>query len=165
MRFRVKLADEAVEIGPPAAAKSYLNTEVVLAAAKQAGADAVHPGYGFLAENAGFADAVEAAGMIFVGPSGDTIRMMGDKAAARDAAQKAGVPTLPGSDGVIADPAAGLAVARDIGFPVMIKAAAGGGGRGIRIAEDPETFEAAGGRRRPAKHLPPLAMAASIWKR
>ena len=138
----VKLADEAVEIGPPAAAKSYLNTEAVLTAAKQVGADAVHPGYGFLAENAGFADAVEAAGMIFVGPSGDTIRMMGDKAAARDAAQKAGVPTVPGSDGVIADPAAGLAVARDIGFPVMIKAAAGGGGRGIRIAEDPETFEA-----------------------
>ncbi len=138
----VRLADASIEIGPPAASKSYLSTEAVLRAAGDSGADAVHPGYGFLAENAAFADAVEAAGMVFVGPSGDTIRTMGDKAAARAAAERAGVPTVPGSDGVIADPAAGRAIAEAIGFPVMIKAAAGGGGRGIRIADAPQTFEA-----------------------
>jgi len=138
----VRLADEAVEIGPPAASKSYLSSETMLRAALERGADAVHPGYGFLAENAAFADAVEEAGLIFVGPSGDTIRTMGDKAAARAAAQRAGVPTVPGSDGVIDDLAAARETAEAIGFPVMIKAAAGGGGRGIRIAEDPAAFEA-----------------------
>ena len=137
----VRLADEAVEIGPPAAKKSYLSVEAVLDAAKECGADAVHPGYGFLAENAEFADAVAEAGMVFVGPTGDTIRMMGDKAAAREAAQKAGVPTVPGSDGVIGDLAAARQLAESIGFPVMIKASAGGGGRGIRVAESPEQFE------------------------
>lgn len=137
----VQLADEAVEIGPPAAKKSYLNVEAVLNAAMAAGADAVHPGYGFLAENADFADAVEAVGMVFVGPTGDTIRTMGDKAAARAAAHTAGVPTVPGSDGVISDLNAARETAEAIGFPVMIKASAGGGGRGIRIAEDAEAFE------------------------
>ena len=133
-------ADEVKVIGPPAAAKSYLDTDAILTAAKESGADAIHPGYGFLSENADFADAVEAAGMIFVGPSGDTIRLMGDKAAAREQARKVGVPTVPGSDGVIADMDAALELAEAVGFPVMIKAAAGGGGRGIRIAEDAETF-------------------------
>ncbi|MEX3011364.1 acetyl-CoA carboxylase biotin carboxylase subunit [Hoeflea sp. TYP-13] len=130
----VEIADEAVEIGPPAAAKSYLNVEAILDAARKTRADAIHPGYGFLAENADFADAVEAAGMAFVGPRGDTIRRMGDKAAARQAAQEAGVPTVPGSDGLLADAGDARQLADKIGYPVMIKATAGGGGRGIRIA-------------------------------
>jgi acetyl-CoA carboxylase, biotin carboxylase subunit len=137
----VKMADEAVSIGPPHAAKSYLNIEAILDAARKTGADAVHPGYGFLAENAGFADAVVAAGLIFVGPSGDAIRTMGDKVAARAAAEAAGVPVVPGSDGRIDDPEQARIVARAIGFPVMIKAAAGGGGRGIRIAQDEAEFD------------------------
>lgn len=137
----VQLADSAVEIGPPQAAKSYLNIAAIVDAAKAAGADAVHPGYGFLAESSHFADAVEAAGMIFVGPRGDTIRMMGDKVEARTAAANAGVPTVPGSDGRIDDVADAKRLASDIGYPVMIKAAAGGGGRGIRIAHDPDEFE------------------------
>lgn len=137
----VKMADEAVNIGPPHAAKSYLNIESILKAARDTCADAVHPGYGFLAENAGFADAVKAAGLIFVGPSGDAIRVMGDKVAARIAAEAAGVPVVPGSDGRIDDPQHAKAVALAIGFPVMIKAAAGGGGRGIRIAHDMTEFE------------------------
>ncbi|HKY93936.1 MAG TPA: acetyl-CoA carboxylase biotin carboxylase subunit [Kiloniellales bacterium] len=131
----VALADEAVAIGPPQAAKSYLNVEAVVAAAKASGADAVHPGYGFLAENARFAEAVEAAGLIFVGPVGDTIRLLGDKVSAREAAAKAGVPVVPGSEGRIGDLAEAGRLAREIGFPVLIKAAAGGGGRGIRIVE------------------------------
>ncbi len=136
----VQLADSAVEIGPPAAAKSYLNIEAVLAAARESGADAVHPGYGFLAENPGFADAVEAAGLIYVGPKGATIRLLGDKIAAREAASKAGVPTVPGSPDRIDDPAAALDLAARIGFPVLIKATAGGGGRGIRVAKDRTEF-------------------------
>jgi len=137
----VRMADQAVNIGPPHAAKSYLNIPAILDAAKQTGADAVHPGYGFLAENAGFADAVEAAGLIFVGPKGDSIRVMGDKVAARAAAEAAGVPVVPGSDGRVDDPESARLVAQAIGFPVMIKAAAGGGGRGIRIAHDMSEFE------------------------
>jgi acetyl-CoA carboxylase biotin carboxylase subunit len=131
----VKLADEAIEIGPPQAAKSYLNIDAILAAADKAGADAVHPGYGFLAENAAFADRVEAAGHVFVGPKGDTIRLMGDKVAGRLAAIGAGVPTIPGSSGTITGIEEARAVVETTGFPVMIKAAAGGGGRGIRVAQ------------------------------
>jgi acetyl-CoA carboxylase biotin carboxylase subunit len=137
----VQMADEAVLIGPPMASKSYLNIANILKAAADTGADAVHPGYGFLAENADFADAVEAAGLIWVGPKGDAIRVMGDKVAARVAAESAGVPVVPGSDGRIDDPVHARNIALAIGFPVMIKAAAGGGGRGIRIAHDMEEFE------------------------
>jgi acetyl-CoA carboxylase, biotin carboxylase subunit len=132
----VRFADEAVPIGPPPAAKSYLNADAIIAAARATGAGAVHPGYGFLSENARFAAAVAAAGLVFVGPAPETIRTMGDKAAARAAAQAAGVPVVPGSDGEVADLAHALEAARQIGYPVMLKASAGGGGRGIRVAED-----------------------------
>lgn len=137
----VRMADEAVNIGPPHASKSYLNIVNMIDAAKKTGADAVHPGYGFLAENASFADAVEEAGLIFVGPKGHAIRSMGDKVAARVAAMAAGVPCVPGSEGRIDDPGEAHRLATKIGFPVMIKAAAGGGGRGIRIAQTMEEFE------------------------
>jgi acetyl-CoA carboxylase biotin carboxylase subunit len=127
------LADEMVEIGPAQAAKSYLKIDAILAAAKSVGADAVHPGYGFLSENADFADAVKAAGLIFIGPDGDTIRKMGDKARARAIAAEAGVPTVPGSEGRV-DPSDADRLVAEYGLPLMIKASAGGGGRGIRVA-------------------------------
>ena len=136
----VRLADQAVVIGPPPAAKSYLNSAAIIGAARAAGADAIHPGYGFLAENADFADAVVAAGMIFIGPHGDAIRLLGDKVAARQVAAAAGVPTVPGSVTRLLDVNAGRALAADIGYPVMIKAAAGGGGRGIRVVQDAAEF-------------------------
>src|ERR1700693_5554282 len=113
----VRLADESVDIGPPQASKSYLHRDVILAAAKTTGADAVHPGYGFLAENAEFAAAVEAAGLIFVGPTAQSIRLMGDKVAARGAAGAAEVPTVPGSRGRLESPEAAFALAEQIGFP------------------------------------------------
>ena len=137
----VRLADRGVEIGPPPASKSYLNIEAILAAAQENGADAVHPGYGFLAENADFADAVEAAGLVFVGPEGATIRLLGDKVAARAAAEQAGVPTVAGSLDRIDSPEAARALVARIGFPVLIKAVAGGGGRGIRVANDQAELE------------------------
>ncbi|MFN9389374.1 MAG: acetyl-CoA carboxylase biotin carboxylase subunit [Betaproteobacteria bacterium] len=132
----VRLADAAIGIGPSPASKSYLNGEALLKAAADSGADAVQPGYGFLSENASFAEAVERAGLVFVGPSPESIRIMGDKAAAREAAARAGVPCVPGSEGVVDSVEQAVAVAAAIGFPVMIKAAAGGGGRGIRVAQD-----------------------------
>lgn len=134
----VREADRAVRIGPAPAAQSYLDIEALIAAARDCGADAVHPGYGFLAESAAFAAAVEAAGMIFVGPDARTIARMGDKVAARQAARDAGVPIVPGSEGRCEDAEAVLAAAEVAGYPVMVKAAAGGGGRGIRIAADAE---------------------------
>ena len=137
----VKLADEAIAIGPASAKKSYLNSEAILAAAAATQVDAIHPGYGFLSENADFADAVTAAGMVFVGPTGAAIRLLGDKVAARQVAAKAGVPTVPGSDGRVSDAAQGKAIVSAIGFPAMIKAAAGGGGRGIRIVHTMDEFE------------------------
>ncbi len=139
--LHVQLADEAVLIGPPAAKKSYLNIEALLAAALSTGCDSIHPGYGFLAENAAFSDAVTAAGLVFVGPSGDAIRLMGDKVSARTAAADAGVPVVPGSKGRVESIEAARAVLEETGFPVMIKAAAGGGGRGIRIAHSLIEFE------------------------
>ncbi|MDQ0454029.1 acetyl-CoA carboxylase biotin carboxylase subunit [Rhizobium paknamense] len=137
----VKLADEAVEIGPPSAAKSYLNIEAVLKAARETGVEAIHPGYGFLSENAGFAKAVEEAGLIFIGPRPEAIALLGDKVEARKIAARAGVPTVPGSDGRVDSLEKARPLVEAIGFPVMIKAAAGGGGRGIRIAETLEEFE------------------------
>ena len=134
----VRLADRAVEIGPPPASKSYLNVEAILTAARETEVDAIHPGYGFLAENADFADAVERAGMTFVGPSSATIRRMGDKVAARTAAANAGVPTVSGSPGCVDALESARAEVERIGFPVLIKAAAGGGGRGIRVVNDLE---------------------------
>jgi len=133
-----RMADETIEIGPAQASKSYLNQQAILAAASASGADAIHPGYGFLSENPAFAAAVADAGLIFVGPTADTIRQMGDKAMARKVAAAAGVPTVPGSDGTISGLDEALALAGSIGFPMMIKAAAGGGGRGIRVAQGPE---------------------------
>ncbi|RWO43691.1 MAG: acetyl-CoA carboxylase biotin carboxylase subunit [Mesorhizobium sp.] len=141
--LHVQLADEAVNIGPPAAKKSYLNVEAILKAASDTSCDSVHPGYGFLAENAAFSDAVTGAGLVFVGPSGDAIRMMGDKVSARSAAAAAGVPVVPGSAGRVEGLKAGHEVLTATGFPVMIKAAAGGGGRGIRIANSLAEFEQA----------------------
>ncbi|GLR83515.1 acetyl-CoA carboxylase biotin carboxylase subunit [Bradyrhizobium iriomotense] len=148
----VRLADESIEIGPPQASKSYLNQAVILDAARSTGADAIHPGYGFLAENAEFAAAVEAAGLIFVGPTAQSIRLMGDKVAARGAAASAGVPTVPGSQGRLESAEAAFALVDKTGFPVMIKAAAGGGGRGIRIAHSADEFH----------HLMPQAQAEAL---
>jgi acetyl-CoA carboxylase biotin carboxylase subunit len=128
-------ADEAVNIGPPPAGKSYLNIEALIEAAKETGAEAIHPGYGFLAENARFAAACRAADITFIGPSAEAIEKMGNKSAARQIALDAGVPVVPGSEGP-ASPDEALETAKDIGYPVMVKAAAGGGGRGIRVAED-----------------------------
>ncbi|MCA8972379.1 MAG: acetyl-CoA carboxylase biotin carboxylase subunit [Planctomycetes bacterium] len=134
--LHVRMADHAVVLGGPAPADSYLRTDRILDAAAATGAEAIHPGYGFLAENAGFADAVRDAGLVFVGPSGDAIRRMGDKIAAREAAAAADVPVVPGINQEGADAEALVRFAREIGFPVMLKAAAGGGGKGIRIVRD-----------------------------
>jgi acetyl-CoA carboxylase biotin carboxylase subunit len=139
--LHVQMADHSVLIGPPQAAKSYLNVDAILTAAASTGAQAIHPGYGFLSENANFADAVRSAGMVFIGPSGDTIRTMGDKVSARQAAMRAGVPVVPGSMGLVNDIENAKQEARRIGYPVMIKATAGGGGRGIRVCEDETALE------------------------
>jgi acetyl-CoA carboxylase, biotin carboxylase subunit len=137
-----QMADAVAEIGPAQASKSYLNKEAVVAAAVACGADAVHPGYGFLSENADFAAMVESAGLVFVGPNPETIRTMGDKAVAREMAARAGVPTVRGSEGRIDSAATARRAAEEVGYPLLIKAAAGGGGRGIRIAASPVELEA-----------------------
>ncbi len=139
--LHVQFAEEAFCVGPPRAADSYLNQEALLTVAKAAGCEAVHPGYGFLSENAAFADACRDAGLIFVGPSGDVIRKMGDKAAARALMQEAGVPVVPGSDGILRDAAEAKAAADRTGYPVLVKASAGGGGRGMRRVHRPEELE------------------------
>ncbi|TCP11030.1 biotin carboxylase /acetyl-CoA carboxylase carboxyltransferase subunit alpha [Crenobacter luteus] len=130
----VKLADESVCIGPAPSIKSYLHVPAIISAAEVTDSQAIHPGYGFLSENADFADRVEQSGFVFIGPRGDTIRQMGDKVAAKDAMIAAGVPCVPGSDGALPDdPAQIVKIAKKIGFPVIIKAAGGGGGRGMRV--------------------------------
>jgi acetyl-CoA carboxylase biotin carboxylase subunit len=137
----VKLADEAVCIGPNPSPQSYLNVPAIISAMEITGAQGVHPGYGFLAENADFADQVENSGFVFIGPTADVIRTMGDKVAAIKAMKAAGVPTVPGSDGPLSeDPNQLIATAERIGYPVIIKAAAGGGGRGMRVVEDQESL-------------------------
>jgi len=138
--LHVRFADEDVCIGPPAARESYLNIPRIIAAAEITGADAIHPGYGFLAENAEFSEICERSGLTFIGPTPQQIRLMGDKAAARRTMKEVGVPIVPGTD-AISDPEEALAEAREIGFPVLIKAAAGGGGKGMRVAQDAGEFE------------------------
>jgi acetyl-CoA carboxylase biotin carboxylase subunit len=139
--MHVRLADESVCIGPPPAKDSYLNVAAILSAALVTGAEAIHPGYGFLSENAGFAEMVEAHGLTFIGPAPEHIRMMGDKIAAKHAMAKLGVPLVPGSDGVVPDIATARDVASRIGYPVLIKASAGGGGRGMKVARDASELE------------------------
>jgi acetyl-CoA carboxylase, biotin carboxylase subunit len=139
--MHVRLADESVCIGPPPAKDSYLNIPSILSAAAITGADAIHPGYGFLSENAAFADMVDAHGLTFIGPSAEHIAMMGDKIAAKTAMAAVGVPLVPGSAGELRDLDAARSVARQIGYPVLIKAAAGGGGRGMKVARDASELE------------------------
>jgi len=141
--MHVRLADESVCIGPPAAKDSYLNIPSLLAACEITGADAVHPGYGFMAENARFAEILNEHGVHFIGPTPDHIRIMGDKIEAKKTAKRLGIPVVPGSDGGITDDATALRVAREIGFPVLVKAAAGGGGRGMKVALREEDLETA----------------------
>ena len=137
--LHVKLADESVCIGPAPSPQSYLNIPAIIAAAEVTGADAVHPGYGFLAENANFAEQVEQSGFIFIGPRADTIRLMGDKVSAKQAMQEAGVPCVPGSNGALPDdPETIIKTAAKVGYPVIIKASGGGGGRGMRVVEREE---------------------------
>jgi acetyl-CoA carboxylase biotin carboxylase subunit len=136
----VRLADESVCIGPASAAKSYLNIPAIIAAAEITGAQAIHPGYGFLSENARFADIVGAHGFTFIGPKPEHIQMMGDKITAKQAVMKAGIPVVPGSAGALTTEEEALAAADEIGFPVLIKAAAGGGGRGMKVALDRESL-------------------------
>ncbi len=141
--MHVRLADESVCIGPPPSAASYLNIPSLLSACEITGADAIHPGYGFLSENARFAEILEEHGITFIGPTSEHIRIMGDKIEAKATARRLGIPVVPGSEGAISNEAQGLRVAKDMGFPVLVKAAAGGGGRGMKVARTPEDFELA----------------------
>ena len=134
--MHVRLADESVCIGPPPSKKSYLNMHEIMAACEITGADAIHPGYGFLSENAKFADILEAHDITFIGPSAEHIRIMGDKIEAKATARRLGIPVVPGSEGGVTDEESAKRIAADIGYPVIIKAAAGGGGRGMKVARD-----------------------------
>jgi acetyl-CoA carboxylase, biotin carboxylase subunit len=138
--LHVRFADDDVCIGPPPGKDSYLKIPRLIAAAEITGADAIHPGYGFLAENAEFAETCRASGITFIGPTPEQIRVMGDKASARRAMSEVGVPIVPGTPGPVEDVDDALVFAREIGFPVIIKAAAGGGGKGMRVARDPDDF-------------------------
>ena len=152
--MHVRLADETVCIGPPEASKSYLNIPAIISAAEIAGADAIHPGYGFLSENAQFATIVEEHGIAFIGPKPEHIRTMGDKILAKSTVQELGIPVVPGSDGAVRTLDEARAVAKSIGYPVLIKASAGGGGRGMKVAQSPadidQAFQTARGEARAA---------------
>ena len=141
--LHVRFADEAVCIGPPPSRQSYLKASALIAAAEVTGADAIHPGYGFLAENAEFAAICADHGLTFIGPTPETIRLMGDKSLAKETMQRAGVPVVPGSDGVVKSAREGRRVASEIGYPVIIKASAGGGGRGMRVVSEEAAFDRA----------------------
>ncbi len=143
LALHVTYADEAYFIGPPPSRESYLAIEKIIDRAKECGAEAIHPGYGFLAENAAFSAACEKAGIVFIGPRAESIRRMGDKLEARDTMKKAGVPVIPGSAGPVSSPDAAGQVAEELGYPVIIKAAAGGGGKGMRIVNDEADFSGA----------------------
>jgi len=139
--LHVRFADEAICIGPPASSQSYLRTDKIIAAAQQTGADAIHPGYGFLSENEDFARAVQQAGLIFIGPSPEAIELMGSKLAAKAAVARYKVPLVPGTAEPISDISKAKALALEIGYPILIKASAGGGGKGMRLVHDPNQFE------------------------
>jgi acetyl-CoA carboxylase biotin carboxylase subunit len=139
--LHVNFADEAICIGPPSSKESYLNIPRIIAAAEITGAEAIHPGYGFLAENSNFAEICNSSGLKFIGPSAESIISMGDKAFAKETMKKAEVPVIPGSEGVIKDAKEASDVAKSIGFPVIIKAVAGGGGKGMRIVREELDFE------------------------
>lgn len=141
--LHAKIADEAVCIGPAATKDSYLNAAAIIEACKMTGAEAVHPGFGFLSENADFAELCLKNNIVFIGPRPESIRMLGDKAAAKETMKAAGVPVIPGSDGAVPDMEAAKKLCKEIGCPLMVKASAGGGGRGIRLVERPEDLEAA----------------------
>jgi acetyl-CoA carboxylase biotin carboxylase subunit len=141
--MHVRLADESVCIGPPPAAESYLNMPRLLAACEITGADAVHPGYGFLSENARFAEILEEHSITFIGPTSEHIRIMGDKIEAKSTARRLGIPVVPGSDGAITQEAQAIRIAKDMGFPVLVKAAAGGGGRGMKVARTAQDLDIA----------------------
>jgi acetyl-CoA carboxylase, biotin carboxylase subunit len=136
--MHVRLADQSVCVGPPASISSYLNQPAILSACEITGAEAIHPGYGFLSENAGFAQIVEESGLVFIGPTAEHIRLMGDKIAAKETMKRLGVPCVPGSDGGVPTLAEAREVAHALGYPVLVKAAAGGGGRGMKVARAPE---------------------------
>ena len=141
--LHVRFADEDVCIGPPRPGQSYLNVPAVISAAEITDADAIHPGYGFLSESAYFAEVCEACHIKFIGPDPRVIRLMGDKARARRVMRKAGVPVLPGSEGIVESEETALKIAKEIGYPVLVKATAGGGGRGMRVATGPSEFSQA----------------------
>ncbi len=138
--LHVRFADQSVCIGPPKSADSYLNVPSIISAAEITDTDAIHPGYGFLAENSSFAEVCNSTGLRFIGPSPESMKLMGDKAKARETAQRAGVPILPGSDGVVTEESSAVEIARELGFPVIVKAAAGGGGKGMRVVMKEEDF-------------------------
>jgi len=138
--LHVRFADESVCIGPPKSSDSYLNVPSIISAAEITDTEAIHPGYGFLAENSSFAEICNSTGIRFIGPSPESIKQMGDKARARETAQKAGVPVLPGSKGVVTEESSAIEIARELGFPVIVKASAGGGGKGMRVVMEEAEF-------------------------